>query len=202
MSASLPFVGRGMQEAAELHQKLQDIHTLSRTGTADLRPTPKALRLVLRARRRSIGSARRSSTDPSSLQSSAKSAEAGVSLSGRAPKPRACRTWSSGKATQEEEEEVGHGLPANVDWMHELKTRNLAKLGMPTISELPERRTPSTTEESGASDADDIDEGSDDEFDSLNFAEVPEDGLPAAPPVAGSVCATPSRQYIGTVTAT
>ncbi|CAJ1382698.1 unnamed protein product [Effrenium voratum] len=50
MSASLPFVGRGMQEAAELHQKLQDIHTLSRTGTADLRPTPKALRLVLRAR--------------------------------------------------------------------------------------------------------------------------------------------------------
>ncbi|CAJ1382699.1 unnamed protein product [Effrenium voratum] len=72
----------------------------------------------------------------------------------------------------------------------------------PLRAGLPERRTPSTTEESGASDADDIDEGSDDEFDSLNFAEVPEDGLPAAPPVAGSVCATPSRQYIGTVTAT
>eukprot|EP00913_Durusdinium_trenchii_P025432 g23876.t1 len=164
-------------EARQLHEKLQGIQTLARTGSADLPPLEKTVRLVL-GRRHTV---RRSASDPGKI------------LARRPPPPRSAKSAESLTPHEQSDAEEGLGEIEMQAWRakvedtpaKELKRKaTRSKPAMPTIREQPEGEaeagegTPSTTDESDFSGS----EGSDE---AAGFSEVPDDLPVVAPPTAG-----------------
>lgn len=210
----------GSKGAEQLHQKLIGLQTLSRTGVADLQPAAKACLFLgtenpvagtsseperQRARqdamcsppKRSSKSAEVLAIQEQSLQQTVMGTDEREARNARGWRQSKLvanfrKLWHSQatKATKATKEQERQNQTHDVQEMKPNRAGSKKKQTMPTIDEQPDE-PPSTTDDSdGGAES----EGSSNDFGAMDFAEVPDDLPPVAPPVAGVVKSTPTQR--------